>query len=437
MRYILILLPLFAFFSCENPPTEKEVQTANIGFYPLEIKELDDKQYPDNPDIGFRDENYDFNYFVAGKLVEEKSGYSFKFVSKKGDSIIVDKLNIEDFIPAIPDNLKEDKYLKHICAINQEWNRNQVHLLAGEFKSSDQKVARVDIARNCLNSYLWEVILYTNKEGKMLPMAHGWFNFPQNLYKTLFKKVNNESFDAYHAELEDWIDPKSKEINKSLLRQNAKEIAINYTDQSDAMYPLEGARKKKFKEIIYPESFQTMRDLQNDSTLFATFTPPGFYNRADPRVTELGRLFKLENIQLLAISDSLNEIEMTFKDRKNDRETHLVIGGIDMNIFPKLSVEKANKGWKNSMGFGNHPFYESHEEHIHWKCQKSPYYAYFSDETGKWLDSHKIGVDGPIFHWDTDTEGQLHIWLLSFERHALVGHYTIKLKGLTMNNKTN
>ena len=52
------------------------------------------------------------------------------------------------------------------------------------------------------------------------------------------------------------------------------------------MYPLAGAREKKFKEIIYPQSFKNMRDLQTDSALFATFTPPGFYNKKDPRATD-------------------------------------------------------------------------------------------------------------------------------------------------------
>ena len=49
------------------------------------------------------------------------------------------------------------------------------------------------------------------------------------------------------------------------------------------------------------------------------------------------------------------------------------------------------------------------------------------DENGKWLDSHTIGIDGPLLHLDENDPTLLHVWLLSFERHALVGHYTIQL----------
>jgi len=49
------------------------------------------------------------------------------------------------------------------------------------------------------------------------------------------------------------------------------------------------------------------------------------------------------------------------------------------------------------------------------------------DDEGKWLDSHEIGIDGPLLHLSEDGE-TLHVWLLSFERHALVGHYSLPYK---------
>jgi len=48
-------------------------------------------------------------------------------------------------------------------------------------------------------------------------------------------------------------------------------------------------------------------------------------------------------------------------------------------------------------------------------------------ENYQWLDSHKIGIDGPVMHWDGDDPNLLHVWLLSFERHTMVGHYTIEM----------
>ena len=77
------------------------------------------------------------------------------------------------------------------------------------------------------------------------------------------------------------------------------------------------------------------------------------------------------------------------------------------------------------MGFGNHPFYENYEEHQSWKLSEACYYGYLINDNDEWLDSHHIGIDGPMIHWDDKIENRLHVWLLSFERHALVGHYVI------------
>ena len=79
------------------------------------------------------------------------------------------------------------------------------------------------------------------------------------------------------------------------------------------------------------------------------------------------------------------------------------------------------------MGFGNHSFYENFVQHTQCKSESNPYYAYLTDAAGNWLDSHKIGIDGPLMHFDSVNNNRLHLWLLSFERHALVGHYTIEL----------
>lgn len=119
---------------------------------------------------------------------------------------------------------------------------------------------------------------------------------------------------------------------------------------------------------------------------------------------------------------------LKFKHRITDKETKLVIGGLNLNDFPILSEQEVSNGWKNAMGIGNHSFYEGYTKHIETKSKNSSYYAMFLDKDNKWLDSHKIGVDGPIFHFSDQERKSLDLWLLSFERHALVGHYKIILE---------
>ena len=80
------------------------------------------------------------------------------------------------------------------------------------------------------------------------------------------------------------------------------------------------------------------------------------------------------------------------------------------------------------MGIGNHPFYEDYASHEDQCSLTNPNFGLLLDENGKWLDSHSIGIDGPLLHLDKDDPTKLHVWILSFERHALIAHYVLNLE---------
>jgi hypothetical protein len=429
--YALIIATILVSCNTGNKKSDQKKGRESISFI---ITNLSDEEYPDNPDIGFRSSNYQNLFFTEGRVdpTSDTFKWNFTFFTKNSDSVSLSNVDISELIPTIPTNIKSQPYLSYISCINQEWNRNQIQFNQDEFSSNMPQLVRVDIARNCLNAYLWEVALYIEEDGKTLPYAHGWFDFPHELYADLFEKKNDIPYAVYKKPLENWVDPKSKKVDLAALRTVIDSTKVKFSDLSNQMYPLEGARKKKFKEIIYPNTFKTMRDLQSDSTLFATFTQPGFYNKKDPRKTQLGRLYQLKNVELNKIktsscNDTLYEVVLKFGHRITGEETNLVIGGLHLNDFPILSEHEANDGWKNSMGIGNHSFYEAYKAHTHSKSKNSPYYALFLDKNGRWLDSHKIGIDGPIFHFSDPQRKTLHLWLLSFERHALVGHYKLSI----------
>lgn len=432
-NFALIIFCTTCFLACSSDGPQSK-QIASAAALNIEVKNLNDAQYPDNPDIGFRAVNYREDFFQDCKIDSSRQAFlwDFTFLTKDSNNIRLEQVDVSEFIPTIPRSIQSDDYLSYISCINQEWNRNQVRFNANEFSSSISSIVRVDLARNCLNAYLWEIIVYIEEAGQVLPYAHGWFDFPHASYAQLFEQKNNIKFAKYQAALENWVDPPNKLVDLSLLRKPIDTISTNFKDLSDAMYPLKAARQKKYKEIIYPDTFSTMRDLQSDSSLFATFTPPGFYNKKDPRTTELGRIYHLQqaafySVRSAAVDSPLYELQLSFLDKKKARKTTLVIGGINTDDFPVLTEESANQGWKSSMGIGNHSFYESYQNHLSSKSETSPYYALLLDEKGHWLDSHKIGIDGPIFHFSDANKTELHLWLLSFERHALVGHYVIKL----------
>jgi hypothetical protein len=420
--YLIPLLLLLLLESCQDSQQNK---------HNLKLTELSEIEYPDNPDIGFCSQEYKSDYFKTGSLIALKEDFHFKLtlISKSGDSIIFNKINLNELIPTVPKFVRNDQYLSFLSIVNQEWNRNQVQFSQKHFQANNSKIVRIDIARNCLNAYLWEVIVYVQENNKVLPVYHTWFDFPKDLYAELFKKKNKIEINSFLPYLENWKNPKSQTVNLSKYLQKYKSRKSSFIDLSDEMYPLAGARLKKRKEIIFPVEFSSMRDLQSDSTLFATFSIPGFYNRKYPRKTELGRINKLLKVLVLENNSSQKIlVEFTFLDKEEKRTTKLFLGGINKDDLPTLKNSEANSGWKNSMGFGNHTFYEKYEDHLKSKTSESDYFAYLSDEKNAWLDSHQIGIDGPIIYLDAKDKNILHVWLLSFERHALVGHYQINLK---------
>jgi len=437
-RFLFALILISQAVSAQDAFTEFEyLRVHDDRIERFTVTNLNDLSYPDNPDIGYRTADYDPFLLEYGELRNSSDLWrkDLCFHTASGKTLQILKLDLREFIPTIPDRIKSDNYLSYISLINQEWNRNQVKFIEKEFNTDLEDIKRVDVARNCLNAYLWEVILYKEENGKVLPYSHGWFKFPPKLYAKLFETKNGQKWSDYQEGMENWREPKSKKIALKKLRSIQQVFDITFKDLSDEMYPKKGARAKKYKEIISPESFATMRDLQTDASKFATFSPPGFYNRSDPRSTELGRIHHLKEVKLARVETEssqnkvLHELTFNFQHDKSRILTSLIIGGLDLSQIPVLSAAQANEGWKNSMGIGNHSFYESYSEHLSYKTKESPYYAILTDDDDHWLDSHKIGIDGPVLHFTDEDRTTLHVWLLSFERHALVGHYEIRIDG--------
>ena len=234
--------------------------------------------------------------------------------------------------------------------------------------------------------------------------------------------------------MEDWIDPENKPLKLSELRTLIQMESVSFENKNDGYFELAGERKKKAINIIKPERAISINDYLNDSTLFATFTPPGFYNTSDPRKTKLGRLNNPVKVELSTTSSvakndsSTFELNISYNDTIKNRQTHLIVGGLQKELIPTLTVEEVNKGFQMPMGIANHSFYEPYSYMKKTPSETNPYYGFLTDGEGNWLDSHDVGIDGPLLHFDAENPSLLHFWILSFERHAFVGHYVIDTK---------
>lgn len=444
MKNTLFVLATLFLISCGEEQEKKVYKFEPIGdqkVFSADLKELSDEDYPDNPDIMIRSD-LDGKYFrnnVEFRMKKNDWTYDIVFLpgNELSDTLILENVNLEEFIPTVPERIKQDEYLTLIALINQEWNRQQVRFPLGEFKVAGNKgedsiAFRLDLARNCLNSGLWEFIAYTKEGDDVKPYYHAWFDFPKDLYAHLFFKRNNLDLKDYADHLVDWVDPESKEIDFELIRDVKSEKELAFEFNPEQYYSLVGERKKKAKNIVTPNKVTCIGDLLNDQTTFATFSIPGYYNREDPRKTELGRFQKLEKVILSDIvsknpsKTNTQELKLIFSD-DIERTTKFYIGGFDFDQMPILPEEQMHKGLQMPMGIANHTFYDTYQNTLKKKSKNSPFYALLVDEDNNFLDSHFVGIDGPLFHRDANNPNILHVWVLSFERHAFVGHYLVTL----------
>ncbi|MEO6830852.1 MAG: hypothetical protein ABI169_01530, partial [Chitinophagaceae bacterium] len=434
-KIVLGAILLSGFFSCKSPSSSTENVKLRIS---APLTQLSATQYPDNPDLSIQS-NLNGKYIHESILLIQDTSGKFTLVmppaNALSDTIILPNIDLAEMIPSIPDNLKKDEYLQEIGLINQEWNRQQVSFTPDEFVVSGkgkekQVVSRIDLARNCLNAGLWEVIAYTKEGEDTKPYYHGWFSFPKEEYHKLFEKRNDIPYSKWASHLDNWIDPESKEINLPLIRTVLSEKSVPFQNLNNGFYPMTGERKKKFKNIITPKNPTNINDFLNDSTLFATFAPPGIYKRSDPRKTKLSMLFKPVNVmerQVVSNKDTVTELDISFQRRGSDEITRFVVGGINLKTLQHEDFQTTDKGWQMPMGIADHTFYESYPNALKNASKKSPFYAFLLTKDGKWLDSHFIGIDGPLMYLDVKDPHQLHFWILAFERHAFVGHYVVNI----------
>jgi len=419
--------------SCNNSKNNK------VESYSATLNELNRSKYPNNPDDEIKHPKYEqVNYGNISFIPINDTVFSVKIIPDGNtDTIFISSLNLMEFLPTITCAAKKDSYLSYIDVINQEWNRNQIRFQDGDYKisgSNNNHITRIDIARNCLNAYLWEVILFADYQGEEKPYYHGWFDFPKELYATLFEIRNKVKFADYQKPLENWVNPENGRFNLEPLRTILSEQEVKFNNLNNTSYSLKGERQKKFKNIIYPVNTTVIQKYLSDSTLFATFSPPGIYNKTDPRKTELSKIDKLGKIiwrktnASYFSNDTLIELELLFNIGDEKKETHFFISGILPSEIPALDSSEVNKGWQNSMGIGNHTFYETYKHAQEHSSLNSPFFSVLTDKNGNWIDSHKIGIDGPLLYWDNKNKNLLHVCILSFERHAFVGHYIIFLK---------
>ncbi len=397
-------------------------------------------EYPEDPEL--RSMQFG-NYPHRAITIQQLGGTRFRFLiepaSDHAVTIELPEVDLAPMVASVPPWVKSDSDLTRVGLIDREWNRQQVRfqrnspyvrIHEGGDGFERRALSRVDLARNCLNAGLWEVLLFTREDGEERVYEQAWFTFPLGLYKDLFERVNGLSYWSYWWSLEHWVDPAGTPIRLDRLRTVDREWPLRVSARWDERPPARGEQRLKQKNVLAPLIY-TYRDWYRQPVRFASFIPPGRYSVLHPRDTELHYLADLTGAVLRRIrmpastAQELFEIELAFRDSKDGTPTRLVLGGLDLAALPRLSPDRYEQGWEAPMGIGNPSFFESYEHLLGNSPFGRPFYAFHLDAKDRWIDHHAVGVDGPLFHRDADDPSTLHLYLLAYERHALLNHFVI------------
>ncbi|WP_447974479.1 hypothetical protein [Nitrospira sp. Kam-Ns4a] len=396
-------------------------------------------EYPEDPE----DRSLAFgNYPHRSLRIQWLGETRFRFLIEPGSdhatTIELPEVDLAHFVAAVPPWVQTDPDLTRVGLIDREWNRQQVRfprespfvrVREGGDGFEQHQLSRVDLARNCLNAGLWEVLLFTVEDGQERVYEHLWFTFPLGLYKALFEQVTGLSYWDYWWSLEHWVDPTGTPIRLDRLRTVEREWTVEADPRWEEAPLWRGEQRAKRRNILTPPVY-AYRDWYSQPVQFASFIPPGRYSVAHPRDTQLAYLADfmgatLRQVRTPAGPDPLFELELAFRHSRTAEPTRLIVGGLDLRSLPVVSPEEAWRGWQAPLGIGNPGFFESYEEVLAKPPLRRPFYGVHLDAQDRWIDHHAVGVDGPLLHRDAHDPSKVHLYLLSYERHALLNHFIL------------
>ena len=324
------------------------------------------------------------------------------------------------FLPRVPAYARASEDLLRYALIQREFNRNEIKFGAvGD-------LADFKVANNCLRTSLWEVMLDQAGEKGNAMVFHGWFSFPPDEHARLFETLNGKTL----AECEKLIAqyPKIDGMPAPLdaLRKVSSERKV--TPQSLASEtPIQfGEQKRKAKLMLAP-GIATYADYyaqKNQPIRTARFSEPGFYDPKSPVEFDLTWLAKPVSAIVRDVtvgSTKATEVELAFEGGRR-----IVVGDRDLGALPARTQAPDNDKdtLRLTFGIGTPDIYATLADRAAEASAERPNWLFLLGPDGKHVDNHQAGVDR-VFCW---SDGRtLHLYLVGYERIAVVGHVTVPL----------
>lgn len=405
----------------------------------IDVREYDNAEYPEDPAL--RSVCYGKYRGRQLRLVKKDTTH-FDFIFEPRHPhvarVVFRNVDVSLFVTALPDWTKEDSGLRRIALTDREWNRQQVsferdsaHLEITDGDGLEQEhLYSAELAKNCLNAGLWEVLLFEKQGPEKALYYQGWFTFPLGHYRDVFERNTGLSYRNHWYYLEHWFDPAGTPVPMDKLREvlSEREVTAKFDATERLIIAGEQVRKRR---TVMAENVTTWGDFFDGRPVhFASFVAPGHYSVQHPwgnRYDTIDRFEKaiLREIRSPATQVPLHELELVFSNQKNGGTSRFFVSGFDLARLPQLPTNDYPHGMYMPMGIGVPPFFQSYEELETHAPQLSPYVSVLVDDADRWIDHHSLAIDGPVLHRDEHDASVLHLYLLSYERHTLVAHFRI------------
>ena len=334
----------------------------------------------------------------------------------------LDSADLTLLVPRVPRLAHGNVALTRLALIQREFNRNEVHNL-------QPNGVDFSIANNCLERGLWEVKLARTDAGNTTTLFHAWFTFPKEEYARLFRDAGGLDYEKCDSLFASYPGVGGFPLPLEALRTVVSERTLAGL-QLHSGEPLDRLPEQRNKtKLLKTPEIATYGDCarpDKQPLVMARFKPPGLYDSEDAMRFDLTWLARpsavfWREVANPAVSGTFPEIEMRFENGYR-----ILVADSKLPDLPARSEVPAvdRDVLRLVCGIGTPVIHANAAERAAEISEDRPRYLMILDAKGNHIDNHLTGVDG-VYAW-RDAEDLLHLWLVGYERIALVAHLSAR-----------
>jgi hypothetical protein len=196
-----------------------------------------------------------------------------------------------------------------------------------------------------------------------------------------------------------------------------------------------GEQERKAKLVLSPaaRTYGDWTTAGHQPMTTAKFSEPGLYDSKDPVRFDLAWLGQPPEARWRWVrtpnsSDEIPEIELRYGNGYR-----LILADARLPGLPARGAKPTDEAdlLHLTFGIGTPEIYADVDERLREIGSERPAYLFLLDARGDLVDNHHAGLDRVYLWREAGTPGRLHLYLVSYERIALVGHLSFAWPGAT------